>query len=253
MGAIGCLKIQGPANRIKSVGGLNLWRTIATGARYQLQLTFAKSAIASIPLVLQLKSILSLLKPMETINLKEEVRSLIDQLPENFTWSDLISAIYLRQAMKSEPIQLKGIKQGKNIQLSDFDLTQWLKSHYLRQVLKSEPIQLKGIKQGKNIQLSEKFNIPDGSEVLIEVREVSPVNPEEKLKKMKEFVTAWLDEDREEGQKIGEFLESDRTTNRKSSVMPPKKRRAPLFGSDHDLISISDGFDEPLEDFKDYM
>jgi hypothetical protein len=29
--------------------------------------------------------ILSLLKPMETINLKEEVRSLIAQLPENFT------------------------------------------------------------------------------------------------------------------------------------------------------------------------
>ena len=157
---------------------------------------------------------------METINLKEEVRSLIDQLPENFTWSDLISAIYLRQATKSEPIQLKGIKQGKNI------------------------------------QLSEKFNIPDGSEVLIEVREVSPVNPEEKLKRMKEFqefMTAWLDEDREERPKIGEFLESDRTTNRKSSVMPPKKRRAPLFGSDRDLISISDVFDEPLEDFKDYM
>ena len=193
---------------------------------------------------------------METINLKEEVRSLIDRLPENFTWSDLISAIYLRQAMKSEPIQVKGIKQGKNIQLSDLDLMQVLKSDYLRQVLKSEPIQVKGIKQGKNIQLSEKFNIPDGSEVLIEVREVSPVNPEEKQKRMKEFqefLTAWLDEDREEGQKIGEFLESDRTTNRKSSVMPPKKRRAPLFGSDHDLISISDGFDEPLEDFKDYM
>jgi len=164
---------------------------------------------------------------METINLKEEVRSLIDQLPENFTWSDLISA-YLRQAVL-------------------------MKSDYLRQVLKSEPIQVKGIKQGKNIQLSEKFNIPDGSEVLIEVREVSPVNPEEKLKRMKEFLTAWLDEDREEWQKIGELLESDRTTNRKSSVMPPKKRRAPLFGSDRDLISISDGFDEPLEDFKDYM
>ncbi|MEG4508099.1 hypothetical protein QUA81_31210 [Microcoleus sp. F6_B4] len=55
---------------------------------------------------------------METINLKEEVRSLIDKLPENFTWSDLISAVYLRQAMKSEPIQVKGRKQGKNIQLS---------------------------------------------------------------------------------------------------------------------------------------
>ncbi len=119
--------------------------------------------------------------------------------------------------------------------------------------MKSEPIQVKGIQQGKNIPLSEKFNIPDGCEVLIEVREVSPVNHEEKLKRMKEFLAALSDEYREEWQKIGEFLESDRTTNRKSSVMPPKKRREPLFGSDRDLISISDGFDEPLEDFKDYM
>jgi len=70
---------------------------------------------------------------------------------------------------------------------------------------------------------------------------------------MKEFLTAWLDEDREEWQKNGEFLESDRTTNRKSSMMPPKKRRAPLFGSDRDLILISDDFNEPLEDFDNYM
>jgi hypothetical protein len=119
--------------------------------------------------------------------------------------------------------------------------------------MKSEPIQVKGIKQGENIPLLAKFNITDACEVLIEVREVSPVNPEEKLKRMKEFLTAWLDEDREEWQKIGEFLESDRTTNRKSSVMPPKKRRIPLFGSERGLILISDDFPEPLEDFKDYM
>lgn len=63
-------------------------------------------------LTLQLKSILSLLKPMETINLKEEVRNLIDKLPENFTWSDLISAVYLRQRMQSEQSQIKDIKPG---------------------------------------------------------------------------------------------------------------------------------------------
>jgi len=77
---------------------------------------------------------------------------------------------------------------------------------------------------------------------------------EEKLKRMKEFLAALSDEYREEWQKISrEWLESAPTTNRKSSVMPPKKRREPLFGSDRDLVSISDGFDEPLEDFKDYM
>ena len=30
-------------------------------------------------------------------------------------------------------------------------------------------------------------------------------------------------------------------------------KRPSLFGSDKDIISISDDFDEPLEDFKDYM
>ncbi|EGK89246.1 hypothetical protein D0A34_09820 [Microcoleus vaginatus PCC 9802] len=49
---------------------------------------------------------------METINIKEEARSLIDRLPENFTWYDLISAIYLRQRMPSQSIQIKDIKPG---------------------------------------------------------------------------------------------------------------------------------------------
>jgi predicted DNA-binding antitoxin AbrB/MazE fold protein len=188
--------------------------------------TVAKRSIAPKSLILQLKSILSLLKPMETINLKEEVRSLIDKLPENFTWPDLISAVYLKQAMKSEPIQVKGIKQGKNI------------------------------------QLSENINIPDGSLVLIEVREVLPINNEEKWKRMKEFLVSLSDEDREEWRKIAEFLEGDRTTNRKPKPPPappppppkhPKKRREPLFGCDREVITIGDNFDEPLEDFQDYM
>ncbi|MEG4861700.1 hypothetical protein QUB75_30685 [Microcoleus sp. K1-B6] len=62
-------------------------------------------------MALELKSQLSLLKPMENINLKEEVRSLIDKLPENFTLSDLISAIYLRKRMPSQSIQVKGITE----------------------------------------------------------------------------------------------------------------------------------------------
>jgi len=32
-----------------------------------------------------------------------------------------------------------------------------------------------------------------------------------------------------------------------------KKRRFPLFGSDNGLIAISDDFDEPLEEFREYM
>ena len=33
----------------------------------------------------------------------------------------------------------------------------------------------------------------------------------------------------------------------------PLLKRPPLFGSDRDLISVTDDFDEPLEDFNDYM
>jgi len=47
---------------------------------------------------------------METINLKEEALSLIDKLPDNFTWNDLISAIHLRQRMQSQTIHIQGIK-----------------------------------------------------------------------------------------------------------------------------------------------
>jgi len=47
---------------------------------------------------------------MQTINIKEEARNLIDKLPENFTWNDLISAIYLRQRMQSQTIHIQGIK-----------------------------------------------------------------------------------------------------------------------------------------------
>ncbi len=95
---------------------------------------------------------------METINLKEEVRSLINKLPENFTWSDLISAISLRQRIQSQAIQIKGIKRG-NI-----------------------------------IEFSENLNIPDGSEVLIEVPEAPQINNEERLKRLHQVFGAWKDE-----------------------------------------------------------
>ena len=114
---------------------------------------------------------------METLNIKEEVRSLIDQMPENFTWDDLISAISLRQNLKSEPIQ-----------------------------------------------------------------------QEEKLKRMKDFLASMSDEDREEWKKIGDFLDRERAINRQISMLAYKRQqRYPLFGSDGGLITTSDDFDEPLE------
>jgi hypothetical protein len=108
-------------------------------------------------------------------------------------------------------------------------------------------MQIKGIKRGNIIEISENLNIPDGSEVLLEVREVS-LNSEKKLAKMKEFLAGLSDEDREEWRKIGEFLESERAINRQLSVLSHKTQgRSPLFGSDRGLITISDDFDEPLE------
>ncbi|GAB1543933.1 type II toxin-antitoxin system Phd/YefM family antitoxin [Scytonema sp. NUACC21] len=38
----------------------------------------------------------------------------------------------------------------------------------------------------------------------------------------------------------------------KLTLVSPVKR-PPLFGSAKDLITVSDDFDEPLEDFKEYM
>ena len=38
---------------------------------------------------------------METKSIKEKARSLIDKLPENSTWDDLMYEIYVRQAIES--------------------------------------------------------------------------------------------------------------------------------------------------------
>ena len=38
---------------------------------------------------------------METPNLKEEAKKLIDQLPEGSTWDDLMYEIYVRQSVES--------------------------------------------------------------------------------------------------------------------------------------------------------
>ena len=38
---------------------------------------------------------------METQNIKEKAQRLIDKLPENSTWDDLMYGIYVRQAVES--------------------------------------------------------------------------------------------------------------------------------------------------------
>jgi hypothetical protein len=38
---------------------------------------------------------------MPTANIKEEARKLIDKMPDDFTWDDLMHKIYVRQAIES--------------------------------------------------------------------------------------------------------------------------------------------------------
>ena len=47
---------------------------------------------------------------MNNVNLKEEARRLIDKLPDNFTWDDLLDEIYVRKTVETV---LKDSQQGK--------------------------------------------------------------------------------------------------------------------------------------------
>lgn len=38
---------------------------------------------------------------MSTINIKEEAKRLIEKLPENMTWDDLMHEIYVRQSIEA--------------------------------------------------------------------------------------------------------------------------------------------------------
>jgi predicted transcriptional regulator len=38
---------------------------------------------------------------METVNVKDEARRLIEQLPDNATWDDVMHEIYVRQAIEA--------------------------------------------------------------------------------------------------------------------------------------------------------
>lgn len=80
-------------------------------------------------------------------------------------------------------------------------------------------MKVKGVKRGQVIELLEKINIPDGVEIVIEVQDVGTVNGDA-------------------GEETTEEI---------------KKRRPAKAGSAKGLIQMSDDFDAPLEEFKDYM
>jgi predicted transcriptional regulator len=53
---------------------------------------------------------------MSTVNVKEEARRLIDKLPEDMTWDDLMHEIYVRQAIEAG---LADSEAGKVSEVSD--------------------------------------------------------------------------------------------------------------------------------------
>jgi len=53
---------------------------------------------------------------MATVNLKEEARQLVDGLPDNATWDDLMYKIYVRQAIERG---LDDTRAGRTIDVSD--------------------------------------------------------------------------------------------------------------------------------------
>ncbi|OWY64813.1 hypothetical protein B7486_45340 [cyanobacterium TDX16] len=52
-------------------------------------------------------------------------------------------------------------------------------------------MRVKGIKHGKNIELLEEINIPDGTEIHIEVEIEQPVSEQERLNRLNQIFGAW--------------------------------------------------------------
>ena len=67
-------------------------------------------------------------------------------------------------------------------------------------------MQIKGLKRGNIIEIAESLNIPDGSELMIEVPDAPPTSNEERLKRLHQIFGAWKYET-----ELGEiFAEIDR-------------------------------------------
>jgi predicted DNA-binding antitoxin AbrB/MazE fold protein len=70
-------------------------------------------------------------------------------------------------------------------------------------------IKIRGIKRGQTIELLQDINIPDGSEVIIDIHESQLMNNEERQRRLKEFFeTNW--EGREDFIKTMEELEKEK-------------------------------------------
>jgi predicted DNA-binding antitoxin AbrB/MazE fold protein len=78
-------------------------------------------------------------------------------------------------------------------------------------------MKIKGIKRGKNIELSQKLDIPDGTEVVIEISDHQIMSEEQRREKLKQFL-AIPSEDREELVAVLTELENERNEKIRSEL-----------------------------------
>lgn len=52
-------------------------------------------------------------------------------------------------------------------------------------------MKIKGIKRGKQIELLEKINIPDGTEIYLEVKVEQPLSEQERLIRLNQIFGVW--------------------------------------------------------------
>ncbi|KYC37324.1 hypothetical protein WA1_47790 [Scytonema hofmannii PCC 7110] len=70
-------------------------------------------------------------------------------------------------------------------------------------------MKVRGIKRGQTIELLQDVSVPDGTEVMVEIREAHLISDEERLHKLKEFFeTDW--EGKEDFIKTMEELEKEK-------------------------------------------
>lgn len=140
-------------------------------------------------------------------------------------------------------------------------------------------MKIKGIKRGQTIELLEEINLPDNSEIIIEIKPDQLNSEEAKRKRIQELLFQWenteefvqiltelnkkshaVSKEKETQQKPIEVAISgeevviknnDQAVVKLTMKSPVKRRRQ--AGSAKGLVTLSDDFDEPLEDFKDYM
>ena len=74
-------------------------------------------------------------------------------------------------------------------------------------------MKIRGIKRGQSIQLLQDINVPDGTEIIVEIQPIQLMSDEERRRRLKEFFeTDW--EGREDFIETMEELEKEKNAER---------------------------------------